>query len=80
MHEKLGSDHADKAESGHGGLVITRKAGEAVFIGDDVEIIVVRIEGDKARLQIKAPLNVRILRKELLNRAPLEIPETPLSK
>jgi carbon storage regulator len=46
-------------------LVLTRKEGEKICIGDDVVITVVRSGGDKVRLGIEAPSNQVILRSEL---------------
>lgn len=52
-------------------LVLTRKAGEAVRIGDDIEIMVVEILGNAIRLGIEAPREVRVLRSELEGTEPL---------
>jgi carbon storage regulator len=46
-------------------LVITRKKGEALMIGDDIEITVVKLDDGSVKLAIDAPKNVTILRKEL---------------
>jgi len=46
-------------------LSLTRKKGESVIIGDDIEIVVVDVSGDKVRLGIKAPDNISVLRAEL---------------
>ncbi|MEA5040813.1 MAG: carbon storage regulator CsrA [Clostridiaceae bacterium] len=46
-------------------LVISRKAGEAVLIGDNLEISVLEVVGDKIKLGISAPRDVRVIRKEL---------------
>lgn len=46
-------------------LVITRKKGESLLIGDDVEITVVKVDEGCVKLSISAPKNVTILRKEL---------------
>lgn len=46
-------------------LVLTRKAGESVSIGDDVEVRIVSIRGQKVRLAIEAPLTMSVRRKEL---------------
>ncbi|WP_315121927.1 carbon storage regulator CsrA [uncultured Clostridium sp.] len=46
-------------------LVIGRKKGESLLIGDDIEITVVKIEDGSVRLAIEAPRDVNILRKEL---------------
>ncbi|OIU69651.1 carbon storage regulator CsrA [Rossellomorea aquimaris] len=46
-------------------LVLTRKTGEAIQIGEDIEISVVSIKGDQVKLGINAPKNVEIHRKEI---------------
>ncbi|MDD6794605.1 MAG: carbon storage regulator CsrA [Clostridiaceae bacterium] len=46
-------------------LVITRKKGESLMIGDDIEITVSKIEDGSVKLGIHAPKNITILRKEL---------------
>lgn len=47
-------------------LVLTRKLNEALKIGDDVTVTVLSIDGDRIRLGIEAPEEIRIVRKELL--------------
>lgn len=47
-------------------LVLSRKAGEAISFGEGFTVQVIAIEGDKVRLGIEAPKEVRIFRKELL--------------
>lgn len=46
-------------------LVISRKKGEAVLIGDDIEITVIKLDDGSVKLAIDAPKNISILRKEL---------------
>lgn len=46
-------------------LVISRKKGESLLIGDDIEITVAKIEDGTVKLSISAPRNITILRKEL---------------
>ena len=46
-------------------LVIKRKQGEALLIGDDIEINIVSIENGSVKLAISAPKSITILRKEL---------------
>ena len=46
-------------------LILSRKKGERIRIGDDVEIVVQRFQGDKVRIGIDAPKDVLILRSEL---------------
>lgn len=47
-------------------LVLRRKAGETVLIGNDVELTVLEVEGDRVKLGIQAPQDVEIMRRELL--------------
>ncbi len=46
-------------------LVLTRKPGEKLVIGNNIVVTVVQISGNKIRLSIDAPDDVRILRGEL---------------
>ena len=46
-------------------LIITRKKGESLMIGDDIEIIVSKIDDGSVKIGIKAPRDIEILRKEL---------------
>ena len=46
-------------------LVLSRKKGDAILIGDDIEIRVVKIDEGTVKLAISAPRSVTILREEL---------------
>ena len=46
-------------------LVLTRKPGEIVKIGNDIEVMVVRTSGRQVKLGIKAPSEIIITREEL---------------
>ena len=46
-------------------LIISRKKGESLMIGDDIEITISRVDDGTVKLGIKAPKSVSILRKEL---------------
>lgn len=46
-------------------LVISRKKDETLLIGENIEIIVVKIDDGSVKLAIKAPREITILRKEL---------------
>lgn len=46
-------------------LILTRKTGQGFRIGDDIEITITEISGDKVRVGIDAPKEVKILRTEL---------------
>jgi carbon storage regulator len=60
-------------------LVLTRKLGEKLRIGDDIIITLVDVTSGRAKLTIEAPRSRRILRGELLLRdaAPLDRSEQP---
>lgn len=46
-------------------LVLSRHRDETIIIGDDIELTVVDIRGDKVRLGIKAPSHIPVHRKEV---------------
>lgn len=46
-------------------LVLSRKVDESILIGDDIEIVLLRIQGGQCRVGIRAPRNVRISRSEI---------------
>jgi carbon storage regulator len=51
-------------------LVLSRKAGEACIIGDNISITVLRVSGNQVRLGISAPAEVRVFREEIVDRGP----------
>ena len=46
-------------------LVLTRKSNESIMIGDEIEISILAIRGEKARIGIEAPRAVPVYRKEV---------------
>jgi carbon storage regulator len=46
-------------------LILTRKAGESILIGDDIEITITSIDQNKVRVGIKSPAHIPIYRQEL---------------
>jgi carbon storage regulator len=52
-------------------LVLTRKLMEKLFIGDDICVTVVRLEGGQVRLGIDAPREVAVVRAELVPDRPI---------
>ncbi len=46
-------------------LILTRKLGQGFTVGDEVEITITEISGDKVRVGINAPKHIKILRNEL---------------
>ena len=49
-------------------LVLSRKIGERIIIGDGIEISVVEVRGGKVRIGVEAPATVRIHRSEVVER------------
>ena len=65
-------------------LILQRKVGESLLIGEDVEITVLAVEAGRVRLAIQAPRDVTILRSELrvaaeTNREAAEEEASPLA-
>ena len=46
-------------------LVLSRQKDESIIIGDDIEITIVDVRGDKVRLGINAPREISVHRKEV---------------
>ncbi|MFC1676444.1 carbon storage regulator CsrA [Planctomycetota bacterium] len=46
-------------------LVLSRQKDESIMIGDDVEIVIVDVRGDKVRLGITAPREISVHRREV---------------
>lgn len=49
-------------------LVLTRKAGEGIIIGDDIKLTIVEIKGGSIRIAIDAPRDKKIHRQEVYDR------------
>ena len=54
-------------------LVLTRKTGQSIMIGDGVEVQVLSVAGEKVRLGITAPRDVSIFRNEVYDRIESEV-------
>lgn len=66
-------------------LILSRKTGQSLIIGDDVEIKIVSIDGDNVKIGISAPKDVSVVRKELLevkdeNKKAINIDKSSLEK
>lgn len=46
-------------------LVLARKKGESIMVGDDIELIILGVEGDTVKVGIVAPQQVDVYRKEI---------------
>lgn len=49
-------------------LILTRKIGESLLIGDDVEITVLSIRGNQVKIGVKAPKDIAVHREEIYQR------------
>ena len=49
-------------------LILTRRVGESLMVGDDVTITVLGVKGKQVRVGVKAPKEVAVHRDEILNR------------
>ncbi len=54
-------------------LVLTRKVGQSIVIGDEIEVVVLEVRGEQVRVGIRAPKSVSVHRKEVYD----QIQETP---
>jgi carbon storage regulator len=63
-------------------LILSRRSGESITIGDDITVTIVGISGSQVRLGIAAPREVRVLREEIYtamqeeNRAAANVPDS----
>lgn len=48
-------------------LVLTRRPGESIVIGDDIVITIVEVKGGQVRVGIDAPRQIRVYREEVYN-------------
>lgn len=49
-------------------LILTRRLGEVINIGDNIEVQVLRVEGNQVRLGITAPKDIPVYREEIYRR------------
>jgi carbon storage regulator len=56
-------------------LVLTRRIGEAVHIGDDIVVRVLGVKGNQVRLGFDVPKSINVVRDELLKKTPEPVKE-----
>jgi carbon storage regulator len=57
-------------------LVLSRRAGESILIGGEIEVVILGTDGGQVRVGIRAPRTIAVLRKELMQQ---EEDENPLA-
>ena len=57
-------------------LILTRRVGETVMIGDEVTVTVLRVKGNQVRLGVNAPKSVSVQREEIFHRIKRENTES----
>ena len=58
-------------------LILTRRPGESIQVGEEIEISVIEIRGNQVRLGIAAPPEVLVLRSELVDGSHASAEPTP---
>jgi carbon storage regulator len=58
-------------------LILSRKIGEAITIGEHIRVVVLGINGKQVRLGIEAPTGLVVLREEIAPHLPQEEPQEP---
>jgi len=53
-------------------LILTRRIGEVVAIGDDIRLTILGVRGNQVRIGVKAPGNVAVHREEIYKRVQAE--------
>jgi carbon storage regulator len=54
-------------------LILTRKVGERLIIGDDIAVTVLSVKGNQVRVGVQAPADIAVHREEIYNRIQNEL-------
>ena len=60
-------------------LILTRKIGESILVGDNIRLVVLEIRGKQIRLGIDAPPDIVVLREEIAQRLSTKTSGRPVS-
>ena len=60
-------------------LILTRRAGETLMIGDDVTVTVLGVKGNQVRIGVNAPKDVQVHREEIHHRIQAEKKQNKIS-
>ena len=55
-------------------LILTRRVGESLMIGDEVTVTVMGVKGSQVRIGVRAPKRVSVHREEIFRRIQTEVP------
>ncbi|WP_022956731.1 carbon storage regulator CsrA [Perlucidibaca piscinae] len=61
-------------------LILTRRVGETLMVGDEVTVTVLGVKGNQVRLGVNAPRDVAVHREEIYQRIQTEQPTSPLEE
>lgn len=49
-------------------LILTRKIGESIDVGENIKILVAQVKGKQVRIGVEAPIEIQVMRSEILNK------------
>lgn len=58
-------------------LILTRRVGESVVIGDDISVTILGVKGNQVRIGVTAPMDVAVHRQEIYERIKKEQVDAP---